>query len=142
MLSGWLSDRWDNRLLLAAYYGMRGLALMYLPFAFNLSLFGLPVFSVIFGLDWLASAAPTTRLLTGIVGSERIGIMVAWLMVIHQCGSASAAYAGGVLRNAFGTYLEAFLISGVLLFAEALMALLVRTSRSGQEPQLGGAVPV
>jgi sugar phosphate permease len=36
-MAGWLSDRWDNRLLLCAYYGFRGLSLMYLPFAFDMS---------------------------------------------------------------------------------------------------------
>jgi predicted MFS family arabinose efflux permease len=125
MLSGWLSDHWDNRLLLSAYYGLRGLSLLYLPFAFDLSVYGLPIFSVVYGLDWLASAAPTVRLLTNLAGTERIGIMVAWLMVIHQMGSASAAYAGGVLRIAFGSYLEAFIASGLLLIIAAIMALFI-----------------
>jgi hypothetical protein len=44
-LAGWLSDRWDNRLLLCAYYGFRGLSLLYLPFAFDMAFYGLPVFS-------------------------------------------------------------------------------------------------
>jgi predicted MFS family arabinose efflux permease len=53
-LSGWLSDRWDNRLLLAWYYGLRGLSLLYLPFAFDMSFYGLTLFSVFYGLDWIA----------------------------------------------------------------------------------------
>src|SRR6516164_5011099 len=61
----------------------------------------------------------------GVVGPERIGIMVAWITVIHQVGSASAAYLAGVLRIAFGTYLEAFVLSGVLLIAAAFMVLFV-----------------
>ena len=124
-VAGWLSDRWDNRLLLCAYYGFRGLSLLYLPFAFDMSIYGLPVFSVVYGLDWIASAPPTVRLLTGVVGTERIGIMVAWITVIHQVGSASAAYLGGVLRIAYGTYLEAFILSGILLIAAAVMVLFV-----------------
>ena len=32
--SGWLSDRFDNRLLLFTYYGFRGLSLLYLPYGF------------------------------------------------------------------------------------------------------------
>jgi sugar phosphate permease len=124
-LSGWLSDRWDNRLLLFAYYGLRGLSLLYLPFAFDMSIYGLPVFSMVYGLDWIASAPPTVRLLTGVVGAERIGIMVAWITVIHQVGSASAAYLAGVLRIALGTYLEAFIISGGLLIIAAIMVLFV-----------------
>src|SRR5438874_557868 len=86
-ISGWLSDRWDNRLLLFAYYGLRGLSLMYLPFAFDMSVYGLWVFSMVYGLDWIASGPPTVRLLSQVVGAERIGIMVAWITVIHQVGS-------------------------------------------------------
>jgi len=88
-----------------------------------MSIYGLPVFSMVYGLDWIASAPPTVRLLTGVVGAERIGIMVAWITVIHQIGSASAAYLAGVLRIAFGTYLEAFIISGILLIIAAIMVL-------------------
>jgi sugar phosphate permease len=124
-LSGWLSDRWDNRLLLAWYYGLRGLSLLYLPFAFDMSVYGLSVFSVFYGLDWIAGVPPTVRLLSRVVGTERTGIMVAWITVIHQVGGAFAAYLAGVLRITFGTYLEAFLFAGLLCFAAALMALLI-----------------
>ena len=144
-LAGWLSDRWDNRLLLCTYYGFRGLSLLYLPFAFDMSIYGLPVFSVVYGLDWIASAPPTVRLLTGVVGPEKIGIMVAWITVIHQIGSASAAYLAGVLRIAFGTYLEAFVLSGVLLMAAALMVLFVGAGDRVRSPEVAatslGSVP-
>lgn len=124
-LSGWLSDRWDNRLLLAWYYGLRGLALIYLPFAFDMSFYGLSLFSIFYGLDWIAGVPPTVRLLTRVVGTERAGIMVAWITVIHQLGGASAAYLGGVLRISFGSYFEAFLFAGLLCLGAAAMALLI-----------------
>jgi sugar phosphate permease len=127
--SGWLSDRVDNRYLLFWYYGLRGLSLMYLPFAFNLSFFGLSLFSVFYGLDWIATAAPTVRLLGNAVGVERIGIMVAWITVIHQMGGASVAYLAGVLRIGFGTYFEAFMLAGVLCLVAALMALFIGVGR-------------
>ncbi len=127
-LSGWLSDRWDNRVLLAWYYGLRGLALMYLPFAFGLSIYGLPLFVAFYGLDWIASVPPTVRLLNRVVGTQRTGIMVAWITVIHQIGAALAAYLGGALRSAFGTYLEAFMLSGLLLLGAALMVLFIGVS--------------
>jgi len=132
--SGWLSDRWDNRFLLFWFYGLRGLSLMYLPFAFDMSFYGLSLFSVFYGLDWIASAPPTVRLLNGVVGTERIGIMVAWITVIHQIGGASAAYLGGLLRIGFGTYLEAFMLSGLLSIAAALMVLFISAGRSDREP--------
>jgi predicted MFS family arabinose efflux permease len=97
--SSWLSDRFDNRYLLFSYYGLRGLSLLYLPFAFNMSFYGLSLFSVFYGLDWIATAAPTVRLLSHAVGVERIGIMVAWITVIHQIGGASVAYLAGVLAS-------------------------------------------
>ena len=133
-LSGWLSDRWDNRYLLFWYYGLRGLSLLYLPFAFDMSYYGLSLFSIFYGLDWIASAPPTVRLLNGVVGAERIGIMVAWITVIHQVGGAAAAYLAGVLRITFGTYLEAFMLAGFLCVAAALMVLLIGTGRTGREP--------
>jgi sugar phosphate permease len=141
-LSGWLSDRCDNRLLLFAYYGLRGLALLYLPFALDLPFYALSAFTVVYGLDWIASAPPTVRLLTGAVGSERIGIMVAWITVIHQIGGASAAYLAGLLRIDFGTYLEAFMFSGFLLLLAAVMVLFISAGGSGREPEIAPAAAV
>jgi MFS family permease len=132
-ISGWLSDRWDNRILLFSYYGLRGLSLLYLPFAFDMSVYGLSVFSMVYGLDWIASAPPTVRLLSGVVGAERIGIMVAWITVVHQIGSASAAYLAGVLRIGFGTYIEAFIMSGILLMVAAVMVLFIGAGHRGHE---------
>jgi sugar phosphate permease len=133
-LSGWLSDRWDNRYLLFWYYGLRGLSLMYLPFAFDLSFYGLSLFSVFYGLDWIASVPPTVRLLTRVVGTERIGIMVAWITVIHQIGGAGAAYLGGVLRIDFGSYLEAFMLSGLLCICAALLVLFIGAGGTERTP--------
>lgn len=135
-ISGWLSDRWDNRLLLFCCYGLRALSLLYLPFAFDISPCALSVFSLVYGLGWIASAPPTVRLLSGALGAERIGIMVAWVTVIHQIGSASAAYLAAVLRIALGTYFEAFIFSGVLLIIAAVMVLFIGTGRSGREASI------
>ncbi|MGA8757606.1 MAG: MFS transporter [Stellaceae bacterium] len=132
-VSGWLSDRCDNRVLLAWYYGLRGVALMYLPFAFGTSIYGLPLFAVFYGLDWIASVPPTVRLLNRVVGTEKTGIMVAWITVIHQMGGALAAYLGGVSRGIFGTYLEAFMFAGLLLIGAAFMVLFI--GAGGREPE-------
>jgi len=140
-ISGWLSDRCDNRILLCCYYGFRGLALLYLPFALDLSFYGLTLFSMVYGLDWIAAAPPTVRLLSGVVGSQRIGIMVAWITVIHQIGSAAAAWFAGLSRIAFGTYFEAFIIAGMLLVVVAVMVLFVGAGR-GREPEVETAVAV
>jgi sugar phosphate permease len=136
MIAGWLSDRCDNRLLLFMYYGLRGLSLLYLPYAFNLPFWGLTAFSIVYGLDWIASAPPTVRLLSVAVGTERIGIMVAWITVIHQVGSASAAYLAGLFRIDFGTYFEAFMMAGILLMMAAVAVLFVGAGRRGGERRI------
>jgi sugar phosphate permease len=138
-LSGWLSDRWDNRILLACYYAFRGAALLFLPFAFGLSLWGLSGFAILYGLDWISSVPPTIRLLTRVVGPQRIGIMVAWITALHQLGGATAAYMGGLLRIEFGTYFEAFAFAGLLLFVAAAMVLCVGAGRRDREPDAAPA---
>ena len=60
---------------------------------------------------------------------------VAWITVIHQIGSASAAYLAGVLRIAFGTYLEALMLSGVLLIVAALMMLFIGAGTRVRQPE-------
>jgi sugar phosphate permease len=138
-LSGWLSDRWDNRYLLFWYYGLRGLSLMYLPFAFGMSFYGLTLFSIFYGLDWIASVPPTVRLLSRTVGAERTGIMVAWISVIHQVGGAGAAYLGGLLRSEYGSYLQAFMVSGLLCVVAAFMVLFIGAGRRRREPDVVAA---
>jgi hypothetical protein len=51
------------------------------------------------------------------------------------------AYFAGVLRNAFGTYFEAFMFSGMLLIAVAVMVLFIGAGR-GREPEVEPAIAV
>jgi sugar phosphate permease len=124
-LSGWLSDRWSNRGLLAWYYGLRGLSLIYLPFAFDVSFYGLSLFAVFYGLDWIATVPPTIRLATRAFGNEQGPIMFGWIAAAHQLGAALTAFAAGALRVELGTYLQAFMLSGLLCLAAALMVLFI-----------------
>ena len=132
-LSGWLSDRWSNRGLLAWYYGLRGLSLLYLPFAFDLSFYGLSLFAIFYGLDWIATIPPTVRLATKAFGTDRGPVMFGWIAAAHQLGAALAAFAAGVIRTSLGTYLEAFMLSGMLCLIAALMVLFIGRSRSAAE---------
>jgi sugar phosphate permease len=134
-LSGWLSDRWSNRGLLAWYYGLRGLSLIYLPFAFDISFYGLSLFAVFYGLDWIATVPPTVRLAAKCFGTERGPIMFGWIGAAHQLGAALVAFIAGVLRVTFGTYLEAFALSGLLCLIAALMVLFIGSSRVEATPE-------
>jgi predicted MFS family arabinose efflux permease len=134
-LSGWLSDRWNNRYLLFWYYALRGLSLMYLPFALDqVFFFGLSIFAVFYGLDWIATVPPTVRLTTDVFGKEDGSIMFGWIVAGHQIGAATAALGAGTLRTVLGTYEQAFLIAGAFCVLAALLALRIgtRTKRQGQ----------
>ncbi len=133
--SGWLSDRVDARILLLVYYGLRGLSLIYLPFAF-VSFYGLSLFAVFYGLDWIATVPPTIRLTANTFGAEKTGMMYGWITAIHQLGGASAALVGGILRVDLGTYLEAFMLSGLLCLIAAVMVMFIAV-----KPAVARAVP-
>ena len=52
----------------------------------------------------------------------------------HQIGSASAAYFAGLMRADLGSYLQAFMLSGLLCFAAALMVLFIGVDWRRQRP--------
>jgi predicted MFS family arabinose efflux permease len=132
--SGWLSDRYDNRKLLFWYYGLRGLSLIYLPFS-GYGTFGLSVFAVFYGLDWLATVPPTTRLTTDAFGKIEAPIVFGWISVGHQLGAATAALGAGIIRSYFDAYLAAFVISGIACIIAACLALLIGRGRKTPELQ-------
>ena len=122
-LSGWLSDRFNNRVLLFWYYGLRGLALIFLPFAFGYQYFGLPLFGLFYGLDWIATVPPTVRLTTDVFGSRDAPVVFGWVVAGHQLGAAFAALGAGMLRSTLGTYTVATMISGGLCVVGAMLVL-------------------
>ncbi|QQP91517.1 MFS transporter [Skermanella sp. TT6] len=124
-LSGWLSDRYDNRHLLAWYYALRGLSLLWLPFALDLSFFGLSLFAVFYGLDWIATVPPTVRLATNAFGRDKAPMMFGWIFTGHQIGAAVAAFGAGAMRTVMDGYLEAFLLAGLACLLAAGMSLMI-----------------
>ena len=135
--SGWLSDRRDNRMLLCWYYALRGAALIFLPFGLGTASWGLPIFAVVYGLDWIATVPPTVRLTADAFGKARAGIMFGWIVAAHQLGAAAAAFGAGAVRSWMGDYQRAFLTSGALCLITAAMVLQI-----GRRPEkeLGGEI--
>ena len=125
ILSGWLSDRYDNRWLLFWYYGLRGLSLLYLPSS-TFSLYGLSLFALFYGLDWIATVPPTVKLAANTFGREKAGLMFGWIFAAHQIGAATAALGAGFTRSALATYLPAFYVAGAMCLVAALLALAIR----------------
>ena len=126
--SGWLSDRYDNRWLLFWYYGLRGLSLIYLPFS-TFSLYGLSLFAMFYGLDWIATVPPTVKLTAATFGREKAGIVFGWIFAAHQIGAATAAFGAGLSRSELQTYLPAFYTAGAACLAAAVLVALIRVAR-------------
>lgn len=121
LASGWLSDRYDNRILLAGYYGFRALSLLFLPLVANYS--SLVIFAIVYGLDWIATVPPTINLTAQRFGRASVGVLYGWVFFSHMVGAAVAAYLGGVLRDSLGDYTLAFLSAAVLGFVAAGFAM-------------------
>jgi sugar phosphate permease len=123
--SGWLSDRWDSRKLLAWYYGLRGISLLILPYSFDFKFYGLSVFALVYGLDWVATVPPTVKLAGQIFGQENAAIMFGWIAAAHQVGAALAAWGAGLIRTGTGNYNQAFITSGLLCLVTAFAVSLI-----------------
>jgi predicted MFS family arabinose efflux permease len=136
--SGWLSDRFDNRVLLFGYYGLRGLSLLYLPYGFVSEGHGLSIFAIFYGLDWIATVPPTVALARQAFGAEKVGLVFGWVLASHQVGAALAASLAGFIRTSQGSYDRAFIIAGALCLATAIGVLFAgRSNKSGLVPQPG-----
>ncbi|WP_298260758.1 MFS transporter [Bradyrhizobium sp.] len=129
--SGWLSDRYDNRWLLFWYYGLRGLSLLMLPFT-DFSFYGLSLFAMFYGLDWIATVPPTVRLSAQRFGAERANLVFGWVFAGHQIGAAFAAFGAGLSRTLLATYLPAFFFAGALCVIASVMVLTI--SRPAPKP--------
>jgi sugar phosphate permease len=137
--SGWLSDRYDSRMLLMTYYGLRGLALLYLPYGFISESHGLSVFAVFYGLDWIATVPPTVALTRQAFGAEKAGLVFGWIMAAHQVGAAMAASFAGFIRTHEGNYDHAFIFAGFLCMISAIGVLFAgkRPAAPALSPQPG-----
>ncbi|HEY4265951.1 MAG TPA: MFS transporter [Micropepsaceae bacterium] len=127
--SGWLTDRYDSKKLLAWYYGLRGLSLLFLPFAFDFTLYGLSLFAIFYGLDWIATVPPTVRLAGKAFGEENAALMFGWIAASHQVGAAAAAWGAGIVRTETGDYFSAFFFAGLLCLSAAMLVLFIGSGR-------------
>jgi len=131
-LSGWLTDRFDPRKLLAVYYGVRGLSLFYLPYS-GFSVASLAIFAVLYGLDWIATVPPTLRLSNEAFGDRSGPLVFGWVVAGHQVGAAAAAFFGGAMREVQGDYALAFMIAGMTGIMAAAISLLIDPQRPQEE---------
>ncbi|MFJ3313828.1 MFS transporter [Herbaspirillum huttiense] len=137
-LSGWLSDRYNPRVLLFWYYGLRGLALIFLPYAFGLQYYGLAIFAIFYGLDWIATVPPTVRLANDVFGRLAAPIVFGWIVAGHQLGAATATTVAGYMRATLGNYTLSSIMMGVACLIGAVLVLRIK-GHSGAQPQPASA---
>lgn len=126
IFSGWLTDRFEARRLLAVYYALRGISLLFLPMLMAPTVHPPMVFFIVFyGLDWVATVPPTLALCREQYGEDS-AIVFGWVLASHQVGAALVAFLGGVARDHFGSYDMVWYASGAMCATAALMALVIR----------------
>ncbi len=65
---------------------------------------------------WLATVPPTVKLAAQKFGPNAT-IVFGWVFFGHQIGAAVAAWGAGLTRSFYATYLPAFYIAAIAVFA-------------------------
>jgi hypothetical protein len=125
--SGWQQQSAQAALPLAqkqdtgTVIGTRGgyvLSLVIVPFG-SFDVVSLSVFSVFYGLDWVATGPATFALTNQVFGRRDAPVIVSWIFAGHQVGGALAVRCGTLA----GDYMLAFLSSGLACFVASLLVL-------------------
>lgn len=130
--SGWLTDRVNPIILLMFYYGLRGLALLSVPFVLGPEV-DLPLmfFVVFYGLDWIATVPPTVELCRRYFGLTNSPVVYGWVFASHMVGAAIAAWFAGAIRDIQGDYYLAWITAAALCIAATVSL----TALFKQKPQ-------
>lgn len=122
ILSGALTDRVNPRILLAVYYGLRGVSLLFLPSLLSAAVQpSIVVFIVIYGLDWVATVPPTIALCRELFG-ERGPLVFGWVFAAHQVGAGLASVLAGMVRDYTGQYTAAWFAAAGLCAVAAVIS--------------------
>jgi MFS family permease len=127
-ISGWLTDRYNPRILLFWIFGLRGLSLMVLPYT-SFDSVSLSVFAVFYGLDWIAVMPPIFALVNEVFGRKSAPVLMSWIFATHQIGGAIAAVGAGIVRTWTGSYLLAFMASGLACLLASMLVLRIAPVR-------------
>jgi MFS family permease len=131
--SGWLTDRFNPRILLAVYYQFRGIGLLVLPLLLSSTVHpSMIVFVVIYGLDWVATVPPTAAICRQVFGADG-SVVFGWVFAAHQLGAAAAALAAGAIRDATGQYTYAWFAAAAMCTIAAVISATIRKDARAAE---------
>lgn len=132
--SGWLTDRFNPRILLAVYYQFRGIGLLVLPLLLSATVQpSMIVFVVIYGLDWVATVPPTAAICRKTFGADG-SVVFGWVFAAHQLGAAAAALGAGAIRDATGQYTYAWFGAAAMCTIAAVISATIRKDAATREP--------
>jgi MFS family permease len=133
--SGWLTDRFNPRILLAVYYQFRGIGLLVLPLLLSATVQPcMIVFVVIYGLDWVATVPPTAAICRKTFGEDG-SVVFGWVFAAHQLGAAAAALGAGAIRDATGHYTYAWFGAAAMCTIAAVISATIRKDAAAREPE-------
>ncbi|WP_159830181.1 MFS transporter [Arthrobacter sp. 9AX] len=131
--SGWLTDRYNPRILLAVYYQFRGIGLLVLPMLLSAEVQpSMIVFVVIYGLDWVATVPPTAAICRETFGADG-SVVFGWVFAAHQLGAAAAALGAGAIRDATGQYTYAWFGAAAMCTIAAVISATIRRHKPAGE---------
>jgi MFS family permease len=132
--SGWLTDRYNPKVLLAVYYQFRGIGLLVLPLLLSASVQpSMIVFVVIYGLDWVATVPPTAAICRKTFGADG-SVVFGWVFAAHQLGAAAAALGAGAIRDSTGEYTYAWFGAAAMCTIAAVISATIRMDKTAKEP--------
>ncbi|WP_220448135.1 MFS transporter [Nonomuraea diastatica] len=129
-VSGWLTDRFDPRHLLACSFIIRALTLPALPMVLSSTVQpSLVVVVVVYGLVDVATVPPIIALAQRHYGGDG-PIVFGWANSAHQLGAGASAFLGATARDLFGTYDVVWAVLSATCLVAALAAPAVRAGKT------------
>ncbi len=120
LASGFIGQRYSKPIFLALIYIARSIAFTVFLLV-PTSPTTVVVFSVVIGLLWLSTVAPTNALVAVMFGTRYLGMLGGIVFFSHQIGSFLGVWMGGVLYDIYGSYDIVWWLGVVLgLFAAAV----------------------
>jgi MFS family permease len=103
LASGFIGQRYSKPVFLALLYIGRSIAVTIFILMPATPVTAM-VFSVVMGLMWLSTVAPTNALVAIMFGTRYLGMLGGIVFFSHQIGSFLGVWLGGYLYDLYGTY--------------------------------------
>ena len=127
LLSGYASDIWGRKNIMALAYFVRGLGfVILLGWRHEFSLY---VFAILGGLSWLATPVSVMALTSEVYGMRNLATLGGVSLLVHQIGGGVSVWLAGELYDLTGSYDTPFTLAMVALFGAAVVSYLIDERR-------------